>query len=829
MPASPHRLCPHLTFTFLDVSRFVVGALLLASATLKLHLLLTAAPVVSNDWLATPLVQWLAVGWESALALWLFTGWRAKVSRMLAISTFGTFAVVSLRQVVIGQTSCGCFGELTVNPWIVFWMDVAVLAFLTMWDPERATAEKRRGWSRPIMSGGLVAIAALAATVVNLSLAGARQLSDDLPMSDSTVIVEPEQWLGKKFPLIHHIEANESLVSGRWLVLFHRQDCEACKPAIPAVLSYAYDHQDDSDRKRVAIIEVPMANSPKPLSVTPGRLCSRGHLNSSHNWRVQTPLICSVHDGVLESYAQSLGDLLAQTDVIPEPSLGNWGTAHGFPDYSLLVKRIYQREFACGPLALLAVLKHLGQAVSPEQTEKLVRVAGSRGTDMNQLKSLAESRGLHAIGVETNVSGLRELGYPAIVHVNHVAFAAVLGYETDGLLVSYSGKPPVIVPDNDLARSFGKHGRALLLSQNTIDVSHDPLVADGVSQSRLRPERTCATVGQLHNNSWQVKIKVWNDGDIPMQIRDLVAIRDPRIPCCESSVSAELHPQVIAPKTYSTLCVAGKHLRLGGFSHSVRIEPESKDVSPLLLPVRGVLMPGVIPVRPAFEFPLTELKASSTIEIPLVRVAQDSKQCDFHVVVPKDVPIRSEVIGSNDALRLRLTWLGIDTPGWHRHVLLIRDQAADDRIAAPIVVAVEVCAGLQAFPTVISLSDEELSQGWSRRIRMRSIRPMADLRANWSDERLDKDVRVNTTVLDQHHALVVLDGKRLARDSQWMRGSSAQLTFTTDGSNQVGVPVRFGNRQLSAEDGMTIWDARKAALGSRSSNKAVQSVVQSGG
>ena len=83
MLGSQYKVPPPI-LTAWDVSRFVVGALLLVSASLKLHQLLTAATFVSNDWLASPRVQWLVVGWESALALW--SAWRMQFVRWAIIS-----------------------------------------------------------------------------------------------------------------------------------------------------------------------------------------------------------------------------------------------------------------------------------------------------------------------------------------------------------------------------------------------------------------------------------------------------------------------------------------------------------------------------------------------------------------------------------------------------------------------------------------------------------------------------------------------------------------------------------------------------------------------
>lgn len=129
MLGSQKRFAPPPNLTSWDVARLLVGLLLLVSASLKLHQLLTVS-TVSADWLASPRVQWLAVGWESALAFWLFSNWRANVARWVAVATFGVFAAVSLHEAVAGKRTCCCFGMVQATPWVVFGLDIAIAARL---------------------------------------------------------------------------------------------------------------------------------------------------------------------------------------------------------------------------------------------------------------------------------------------------------------------------------------------------------------------------------------------------------------------------------------------------------------------------------------------------------------------------------------------------------------------------------------------------------------------------------------------------------------------------------------------------------------------------
>lgn len=133
---------PPKKITSWDVARVLVGCLLLVSASLKLHSLLTQSLVTSNEWLASPRVQWLAVGWESSLALWLFSGCRANVTSWVTLATFSIFAVVSLHEAAAGKRTCCCFGAVQAQPWFVFTMDVGIVTFLYRVQPNIRTRSK---------------------------------------------------------------------------------------------------------------------------------------------------------------------------------------------------------------------------------------------------------------------------------------------------------------------------------------------------------------------------------------------------------------------------------------------------------------------------------------------------------------------------------------------------------------------------------------------------------------------------------------------------------------------------------------------------------------
>jgi hypothetical protein len=114
-----------------------VGLLLLAAAGLKAYGL-SADPVARMGIFSVPEFQLAVIQFEVFLGLWLLWGIQPLGSWAVALVTFAGFAGVSLYQVSVGQSSCGCFGRLAVSPWYALGLDVIVLAGLVVGRPDLA-------------------------------------------------------------------------------------------------------------------------------------------------------------------------------------------------------------------------------------------------------------------------------------------------------------------------------------------------------------------------------------------------------------------------------------------------------------------------------------------------------------------------------------------------------------------------------------------------------------------------------------------------------------------------------------------------------------------
>lgn len=125
-----------------------VALFLLTAAGLKLHSLL-ARPYGAGSPLLSRTAEFGLVQGEILLALWLLSGWQRRGAWFTAAGVFGLFALASLYLVWQGQSSCGCFGEVPVSPWLTFMLDLLVLGLLCWFRPPAMTSAPRWALLRP--------------------------------------------------------------------------------------------------------------------------------------------------------------------------------------------------------------------------------------------------------------------------------------------------------------------------------------------------------------------------------------------------------------------------------------------------------------------------------------------------------------------------------------------------------------------------------------------------------------------------------------------------------------------------------------------------------
>jgi len=295
------------------VTRFLCGLVLTVAAALKAESLFSDAAL--GVLYGSRPGQVLLLQFEILLAVWLIVGFQAAWSRRVAIVTFGVFAGVSLFHAIAGAESCGCFGRMQVNPWLMLAMDVVLVALLWRWSPD----SREQAWAKAIFASrtarwlSAAAIVALLAGSFVLLHYGTRSgrysiVADGIAVQGDTVVLRPEAWLGSDCPLLGLVDGDAPLRHGEWIAVLYRHDCETCRKAVIGYRLRATARQ--AGEASIALIELPPHDQEENVELPAPSMHLR--LSDHQQWLVQTPMIIRLRDSKVISidstdHADSIG------------------------------------------------------------------------------------------------------------------------------------------------------------------------------------------------------------------------------------------------------------------------------------------------------------------------------------------------------------------------------------------------------------------------------------------------------------------------------------------------------------------------------------------
>jgi hypothetical protein len=277
-----------------------LGALLLLTAGLKIHELSTE-PAAGKD-LGTS--RWFLIALsdcELLLGTWLLAGVWPKACRIVALATFGVFAVIALDKTIAGDAFCGCLGKVPFDPRYALILDVAAVVALVAWRPGGHGVLRVL---REIHFAGILALLLLIGGATYISATRRPPMLDadgNLPGSGTIVLLRPEKWVGERLPLLKYIDIGDRLKEGKWIVLLYHDSCPDCRKAIPKYERLAGDLATRKDGQQVAIIEVPPYATAPLLKV---RGCVPGRLDETKEWFVRTPVEVALDGGIVYGIRQ---------------------------------------------------------------------------------------------------------------------------------------------------------------------------------------------------------------------------------------------------------------------------------------------------------------------------------------------------------------------------------------------------------------------------------------------------------------------------------------------------------------------------------------------
>jgi hypothetical protein len=306
------------------VLRVVLALILLAAAALKARQLATE-PIFGSGLLESRWFLIAAVEFELLFALWLLStllpspsgrgaGGEGILTWLLSVALFSIFACVSLYKALSGYASCGCFGNLQVNPWHTAMFDMVVLCALVYFRPAGAKGLPSPFGKGAGGEGAAARVSVLAQPSARLAIVlglwflfgvpSALAMSAFAPaaLSDAgeiigegnIVVLEPEKWIGKRFPLLDYIDSGDKLKAGRWLVFLYEPDCAKCQAVIRSAAPIAYD----VGVQRIALVAIRPFVADDNIPCAESLQLLRAQLSGVSEWFTETPVGVLIQDEV---------------------------------------------------------------------------------------------------------------------------------------------------------------------------------------------------------------------------------------------------------------------------------------------------------------------------------------------------------------------------------------------------------------------------------------------------------------------------------------------------------------------------------------------------
>lgn len=278
-----------------SVVSVLLGLVLLAAALLKGHQLLTdfspGVSIYTSRWFQT-----LTVMLEFGLALWLLSGLHKVRARGVAIIYFIGLAAVSGYMVTAGAECCGCLGRLAISPWFTFGFNLFAVCCLSICPPPI------RAWdsfeSRPYRATFALTAFVFVSVYLVAGTPEARLASMGVPESIADaelVVLDVENWTGKRLPVIDHIDIGQQIGTGRWRILLYHHNCPKC-----SALMEKLEREATATGPSIAFIQVPPPGGfmLPTVPVRQSRLVG-GSLARTKRWAVVTPIILQLNDGIV--------------------------------------------------------------------------------------------------------------------------------------------------------------------------------------------------------------------------------------------------------------------------------------------------------------------------------------------------------------------------------------------------------------------------------------------------------------------------------------------------------------------------------------------------
>lgn len=234
-----------------------------------------------------------------------------RLARPAGLFLLGIFLPVLIGDLMLGASSCGCFGAVAVSPWVTLVIDGGLFAGLWYFGGKAPSLRVEKVLpTLPIVLAGLWVVLSF---MVGFSIGGnsapaenGNTAAAELP-ADGFYLPQFDSWIGQNWSDIElsaWIQGSAvGQIEGTEYVMFYRKDCEHCHELMQAwfsgvlfapTVAVAVPERDGFPEVNLLPIECPE--------------CALAELPAGIDWFLQTPVLVRIEDGVVQCAAEVTAD-----------------------------------------------------------------------------------------------------------------------------------------------------------------------------------------------------------------------------------------------------------------------------------------------------------------------------------------------------------------------------------------------------------------------------------------------------------------------------------------------------------------------------------------
>lgn len=318
----------------------LAGLLLIAAAVLKI---IEAIHICIPGWREHGLWEsyellLVQLPLELSLGIWLLSGLFRKAAWLAGTLAFLGFIGVTFYKGIAGAESCGCFGQIHVNPWMTLGLiDIPMFLLLAINRPGREYRLLPPPW--PNVYHAMIFAAPIFAALIFIAPAMVAFRPDcvkpDAMTAQAPVIITKyvyvEQPVGPNAPRVaidpnqkpvepnqatppattpnvppvqlstwlEHIDIADQLKQGIVVILMYHHDCPVCATMVPKYDQYYRKMQSQNDDSmKIAFVAIPPYGEKGPVPADTA--CLHGKLRPRQDgklWAITSPYVIALIDG----------------------------------------------------------------------------------------------------------------------------------------------------------------------------------------------------------------------------------------------------------------------------------------------------------------------------------------------------------------------------------------------------------------------------------------------------------------------------------------------------------------------------------------------------